>query len=448
MFRPIRFIKDEYVRAYRGLPRRAWILFAVNLVNSSGSMVIFFLSLYLTRELGLTTARAGQALSLYGVGSLVGAYAGGWLADRIGSIAVQKMSLAMCGVALIALGQVRTMAGILPLLFALRHVRGHALPGQRHVDVEDLPAWAPGQGFRPQPAGGKPRRDDRPGHRRIAGASRLPAPLLGRRPDLARRGGRVRAAVARDADRCGRGYGRGRGRASRAGAAIAAIGDADRGSERREAGEAVEGDAQARPHGRSPWRDKPFLVMLFIFFVWYAVFIQVLTTFPLYMRNVYGLAENRIGQLFAVNTILIVAVEMILMERIRKYPQTRMINISFLLLGAGLGLMPLGRGFAYGAMTVAVWTFGEMLSMPLITALISSRADDANRGRYMGMFSFIFSLAFIVGPRRRDRGLRPVRPRCGLVRLQPPSASLSRGPFPCSDPIWGRTRPSYCKLSR
>ena len=138
--------------------------------------------------------------------------------------------------------------------------------------------------------------------------------------------------------------------------------------------------------------------MLFIFFVWSVVFIQVLTTFPLYMRNVYGLAENRIGQLFAVNTVLIVFLEMILMERIRKYPLTRMINMSFLLLGAGLGLMPLGRGFAFGALTVAVWTFGEMLSMPLVTALIVGRADDANRGRYMGMFSFIFSLAFIVAP--------------------------------------------------
>ena len=220
MFRPFRFIKDEYVQAYRGLPRRAWILFAVNLVNSSGSMVIFFLSLYLTRELGLTTARAGQALSLYGVGSLVGAYAGGWLADRVGSIAVQKMSLAMCGIALIALGQARTMAGILPLLFGFCHVRGHALPGQRHVDVEDLSARAPGQGIRPQPPGGKPRRDDRTGHRGIPGASRLPAPLLGRRPDLARRGGGVRAAVARDPDRCGRGS---RG-------SSAAIGDAGRGS--------------------------------------------------------------------------------------------------------------------------------------------------------------------------------------------------------------------------
>jgi predicted MFS family arabinose efflux permease len=73
MIKPFRTIKDEYVRAYAGLPRRAWILFAVNLINSSGSMVFFFLSLYLTRKMGLTAARAGQVLSLYGFGSLAGA---------------------------------------------------------------------------------------------------------------------------------------------------------------------------------------------------------------------------------------------------------------------------------------------------------------------------------------------------------------------------------------
>jgi MFS family permease len=138
--------------------------------------------------------------------------------------------------------------------------------------------------------------------------------------------------------------------------------------------------------------------MQVIFFFWSVVFIQVLTTFPIYMRDVYGLAENRIGLLYPVNTILIVLLEMILMEKIRKYPLTRMINLSFVLLGIGMGMMPLGRGFAYGALTVAVWTFGEMLSMPLVTALISERADDSNRGRYMGMNSLSFSLAFIAGP--------------------------------------------------
>ena len=89
---------------------------------------------------------------------------------------------------------------------------------------------------------------------------------------------------------------------------------------------------------------------------------------------------------------------MILMEKIKRYPLTRMINLSFILLGAGLGLMPLGRGFAFAGLTVAVWTFGETLSLPLVSALIAGRADDANRGRYMGVFSLGFSLAFIVAP--------------------------------------------------
>jgi predicted MFS family arabinose efflux permease len=127
-FLVLRKIKDEYVRAYSGLPRRAWILFAVNLVNASGTMVIFFLALYLTRKLGFSTAGAGKALSLYGIGSLAGAYLGGWLADRIGSILVQKVSLSLCGALLIALGQVISAWGILPLLLSLGLAAGMLYP--------------------------------------------------------------------------------------------------------------------------------------------------------------------------------------------------------------------------------------------------------------------------------------------------------------------------------
>src|SRR4030042_1663805 len=107
----VKGIAQLYRRAYSGLPREAWFLFAVNLVNSSGAMVIFFLSLYLTRRLGFTPARAGQALSLYGLGSLAGAYLGGWFSDRVGSTTVQKLSLVLSGGFLIALGQFRSAGG-------------------------------------------------------------------------------------------------------------------------------------------------------------------------------------------------------------------------------------------------------------------------------------------------------------------------------------------------
>jgi predicted MFS family arabinose efflux permease len=375
-FRPIRFVADEYARAYRGLPRRAWILFAVNLVNSSGSMVFFFLSLYLTRKIGLSTARAGQVLSLYGFGSLAGAWTGGWLADRIGSIRVQKLSLAGCGILLILLGQVRTVAGILPLLFAMALFAGMLYPANATSMSKICPTDLQVKGFALNRLANNLGATIGPAvggvlavhsYGLLFWADGLTSIAAAALFALLWKGARVRREPARES--------------------------ADRAPGPVEAG----GPAGA-PKGRSPWHDVPFLLMMLIFFVWSVVFIQVLTTFPIYVRNVYGLAENRIGQLYAVNTLLIVLVEMVLMERIRKYPLTRMINLSFILLGLGLGLMPLGRGFAFGALTVAVWTFGEMLSMPLVTALIAGRAEDSNRGRYMGLNSFVFSLAFIVGP--------------------------------------------------
>jgi predicted MFS family arabinose efflux permease len=393
MIKPFRAIKDEYVQAYAGLPRRAWILFAVNLINSSGSMVFFFLSLYLTRKIGLTAGRMGQALSLYGFGSLGGAYAGGWLADRIGSIRVQKISLAVCGVLLIALGQVKSLAGILPLLFGMALFAGMLYPANATSMAKICPPGLQVKGFALNRLANNLGATIGPavggllavrgygllfwadGLTSLAAAAAFAVLWKGARKEAgtANGAGSASATAALEADNA---EDRGRGRGSGAGAAV----DAD------------------PPKGRSPWRDVPFLLMQVIFFFWSVVFLQVLTTFPIYMRNVYGLAENKIGLLYPVNTILIVLFEMILMEKIRRYPLTRMINLSFVLLGIGLGMMPLGRGFAYGALTVAVWTFGEMLSMPLVTALISERADDSNRGRYMGLNSFSFSLAFIVGP--------------------------------------------------
>jgi MFS family permease len=362
----IKGIAQLYRRAYSGLPKEAWFLFAVNLVNASGAMVIFFLSLYLTRRLGFTPARAGQALSLYGAGSLAGAYLGGWFSDRIGSTSVQKLSLVLSGGFLLALGQVRSPSGLLPLLFLFSVAAGALYPANAASMARVCPPDLQVKGFAlnrlannlgvtigPAVGGLLALRDYRlifwaDGLTCIAAAGLFL--VIWKKPE-----GKLRAAEAKE-------------------------------------GSKLPGDV------RTPWRDRPFLLLMLLVVVWGAVFVQLLATFPLYMRGVYGLAEDQIGRLLAVNTILIVTLEMALMERVRAYSRTRMINLSFILLGLGFGLMPLGRGFFYAAFTVAVWTFGEILSMPLVTALIAGRAGPKTRGRYMGIFSFAFSLSFIVGP--------------------------------------------------
>ncbi|MCP5115678.1 MAG: MFS transporter, partial [bacterium] len=84
-----------------------WLLALVALVNRAGSMVLPFITLYLTAERGFTTKEAGQLVGLYGLGSALGAYLGGRLSDRVGPVRALQTSLAVGGVGFIVLGFVR-----------------------------------------------------------------------------------------------------------------------------------------------------------------------------------------------------------------------------------------------------------------------------------------------------------------------------------------------------
>ncbi len=56
-------------------------------------MVLPFFTLYLTSELGYQEATAGRMLSVYGLGSVFGAYLGGRLMPVIGAIRLQIVAL-------------------------------------------------------------------------------------------------------------------------------------------------------------------------------------------------------------------------------------------------------------------------------------------------------------------------------------------------------------------
>ena len=148
------------------------------------------------------------------------------------------------------------------------------------------------------------------------------------------------------------------------------------------------------------------------------IFSQLFSTFPLYIHSVFGFAENRIGQLLAINTVMIVVFEMVLLHSLKNIRPLKVIGAGALLTGLGFALTPLGRGFFYAALTVAVWTMGEMLSLPLLTAEISDRSNDHNRGRHMGLFGVSFSLAFMIGPTGWCQNLRATFPASTVVRLR------------------------------
>ena len=87
-----KFIKT-YADAFDGINKDIWTFAAMMLINRLGTLILPFLTLYTTQELGWSKIDAGTATMSFGVGSLAGALIGGYLTDKIGYYRTMMISL-------------------------------------------------------------------------------------------------------------------------------------------------------------------------------------------------------------------------------------------------------------------------------------------------------------------------------------------------------------------
>jgi len=97
-----------YINSFAGFRREVWILALVSLINRSGTMVIPFLSLYLTNDVNFSYAQVGWVMSAFGLGSLLGSYLGGKLTDLVGYYPTMVMSLLLSAVLFVVLQFVKS----------------------------------------------------------------------------------------------------------------------------------------------------------------------------------------------------------------------------------------------------------------------------------------------------------------------------------------------------
>ena len=88
----------NYLATFKGLSKEVWWLALITLINRAGTMVIPFLSLYLTESLEFTLSNVGWIMSAFGLGSVVGSWLGGKLTDKIGYYKVMASSLFLSGI--------------------------------------------------------------------------------------------------------------------------------------------------------------------------------------------------------------------------------------------------------------------------------------------------------------------------------------------------------------
>lgn len=352
----------RYRAAYSGLPREIWLLALALFVNRCGTMVLPFLTIYLTSEFAWTEVAAGQMISVYGLGAICGAYLGGRLSEPVGAIRLQTACMFLAAPAMLAIPLWSDRWSIGISLFCLSLIAEAVRPanaaaiakftdGQSRTRAFALQRLAANLGFSFGPA--------------IGGV-------------LAQRS--FTLLFVADA-------------ASTAAAAALLLWCFR--FKRVEKRATAYQQSSLRP---SPLRDRGFVYFLLLTLVTMMVFIQFLATYPLYLRDHFKFGEPQIGAMFAVNTAVIVAFEMVLIDSVKHWPLLKTIGWGSFLACLGFGILPFGTTSAFCVLAMLITTSGEMLSMPLSTGWTVKRSPPGQEGAYLGWYGVTHSLAFVLGP--------------------------------------------------
>jgi predicted MFS family arabinose efflux permease len=354
-----------YIASFAGFRREVWILALVSLVNRAGTMVIPFLSLYLTNDVSFTYAQVGWVMSAFGIGSLMGSYLGGKLTDFIGYYPTMVMSVLLSAVLFVVLQYVKsfqffclsiallmTVADTFrPALFV--SLKSYSKPENRTRSVT-LIRLAINLGFSVGPAAG----------------------------------GFIIANM---------GYG---GLFWIDGITCFLAGLMLLGLLSNKQSKADLDDSKLQSTGkRSPYADKLYMIFLGVVVLVGISFLQFFSTVPLYYRDVHQLSEQSIGLLLGLNGALIFIIEMPLIKWLEdsKWSIMKVLIISIFLFASSFFLMNMTSWSGVLVIGMFLMTFGEMLNFPYGNRFAMDRAEKGKMGAFMGAYTIAFSIAHVVG---------------------------------------------------
>lgn len=354
-----------------GLPTTFWWLWTSTLVNRLGSFVVTFLALYLTVDRGFSAAFAGTVASAYGLGGVFGSLAGGVAADRIGRRPTIMAAQSLAALSTLALGLSRP-AWLIALLAAVLGFTGNAarpaisavmadvVPAADRVRAYSLNYWAINIGFAVASA--------------AAGAIAAHGYLLLFAGDAATTLLCAVVVFLRVPET----------RPTQPPAAAVPTETAGSG-------------AQAAVTLRTVLHSGLFMALVGLTFLTAMIDGLGSTALPIEMGR-HGFDAQAYGLVISLNGVLIVLAQIPLTRISERRGRLGVLVVAALLDGIGFWLTGFAAALWFYALTVVVWTAGEMLRTPANMGLVAELSPTHGRGRYQGVYSLAWQGASFLAP--------------------------------------------------
>jgi MFS family permease len=362
------------LRDYIELPLAVRVLCLGSLINRAGSFVVIFLTIYASEQLGFGVSFATACVGVLGLGAMIGSIVGGHLADQIGRRTVMLIALIGGAAMLVVVGlqenrwAFMAAVGVFSALAEMYRPAASAMIAdivsiEQRAHAFALMYIAINLGFAIAPTLGG-----------ILASYSFQWLFLGDATTMSIYGLIVLLMIKET------------------------LPSGDKVNDGRDLD--ADSISQARVTLREATRhaigDVPFLGFCLATFLISLVFMQCMSTLPIYIRE-SGYTNLQFGLLMSINGILIFVLQLPMTHYLSRFNAMSVVLVGGVLVTIGFGMTGLGIGFLFLTLTICIWTLGEILQSPFKHAIITQLAPVQMRGRYLGIYSMSYALALTIG---------------------------------------------------
>ncbi|MCH5599956.1 MFS transporter [Niabella ginsengisoli] len=355
-----------YINSYRGLSTPAWMLALVMLINRTGAMVLPFLAIYMREHLHFSLQDAGIVLSFFGLGSLLGNIAGGWLTDRFGNFKVQCLSLFLVAPLYLLVGALDTVPALSAGIFSISFVADLFRPANSAA----ITSYAKPENIT-----------------RAFSLNRMAINLgFSFGPFL----GGLLASISYNFLFWGNALG-----SFIAGIIFFVYFNKVKKRTVVKSNEVVFNNNTRR----SAYSDWPYIFFAFACMLYFIPFCQILNAIPLFFNEKAALNTAQIGTIMGYSGFIIVLTEMMIVSLAQKrfsVYNSILLGTVFIIPGYLIYLFTTELLMLY--ISISLISLSEMLVMPFTATVGALRAGTHNKGSYMALNALGFSMAFIITP--------------------------------------------------
>lgn len=350
------------ISSWKELPREFWVLFAGTFVNRVGTFVAPFLALYLSQERALPPVEIGLVIGSYGVGLVFAGPIGGLSSDVRGRRFTMVAALMLSAGGMFALGFAQSTIAISFWAFwvgicgemyrpAVSAVIADLVQPDRHKQAFGLLYWVMNLGVA------------------------IGAVLAGFFAEI----GYILLFI---------------------GDALTTVASAAlifwMIKETRPA-KGLSSSEVRMSRLIVPLKDARLMLFVFLSLGIYLVYIQHGTTLPLDMQ-LSGISARNYGMLIAINALLVVCFQPLFARIFSHVSPGLAMALAATLTGVGFGAIGFARSVPMYALSIAIWTAGEMIMSPVAPAVVASLSPTELRGLYQGTYQLSWGLAVCAGP--------------------------------------------------